>query len=111
MHPSVTPEMSSGGGASTNTFVTEDWVLRYPKCTGEFAVKCSLIPAGTKCNNCQWQNSLLMESCRDTAAHELGHTIDLHAQKFMKDLNIEASHSLTTPALPFLHQIYCNIHR
>jgi hypothetical protein len=37
-------EQSSGGGNPQNTLVTEDWILRYPKCMGELAVKCSAIP-------------------------------------------------------------------
>eukprot|EP00798_Chlamydomonas_sp_ICE-L_P024252 gene24252-9852_t len=40
-------KQSSGGGAPDNTLVTEDWVLRYPKCAGALAVKCSSIPLGT----------------------------------------------------------------
>lgn len=39
MHPAVTPTMSSGGGGWTNTLVSEDWVLRYPKCKGKEALR------------------------------------------------------------------------
>ena len=74
MHPGVEPAMSSGGGGWRNTMVSEDWVLRYPKCTGDLAVACDKIPLGTRCNNCQWQNSNELETCRDTLAHEWGHT-------------------------------------
>lgn len=83
MHPAVKPTMSSGGGGWANTLVSEDWVLQYPKCTGALAVTCDKIPEGTKCNNCQWQNAALKESCLDTLAHEHGHTMDLHHRKYI----------------------------
>ena len=83
MHPNVKPTMSSGGGGWANTLVSEDWVLQYPKCTGALAVTCDKIPEGTKCNNCQWQNAALKESCLDTLAHEHGHTMDLHRRKYI----------------------------
>ena len=86
MHPSVVPEQSSGGGAPQNTLLTEDWVLRYPKCTGSLAVKCSAIPEGTYCNNCGWANGNDRMMCNDTLAHEFGHTIDLHSQMLKPSL-------------------------
>jgi hypothetical protein len=89
MHPSVKPTMSSGGGGWTNTIVSEDWVLRYPKCTGKYAVACDAIPAGVLCNNCQWQNGAEKESCRDTLAHEHGHTCDLHRRNYL-DSSVDA---------------------
>jgi hypothetical protein len=89
MHPSVKPTMSSGGGGWTETLVSEDWILRYPKCTGEYAVPCDQIPAGTLCNNCQWQNPSEPETCRDTLAHEHGHTADLHRRNYL-DSSVDA---------------------
>lgn len=89
VHPSVKPTMSSGGGAANQTLVSEDWILRYPKCAGGFAVACDLIPPGALCNNCQWQNPSEPESCRDTLAHEHGHTSDLHRRTWI-DPSVEA---------------------
>jgi hypothetical protein len=89
MHPSVKPTMSSGGGGPQNTLVSEDWILRYPKCTGVNAVACDQIQSGVLCNNCQWQDDGQPETCRDTLAHEHGHTCDLHRRNFM-DSSIDA---------------------
>jgi hypothetical protein len=89
MHPAVQPTMSSGGGGWDNTLVSEDWILRYPKCTGTYAVACDKIPLGVLCNNCQWQNPSEPETCRDTLAHEHGHTCDLHRRNYM-DSSVDA---------------------
>lgn len=83
MHPQVKPTQSSGGGGDTNTLVSEDWVLRYPKCTGNYAVACDQIPEGTLCNNCGWANASLPDTCLDTLAHEHGHTMDLHRRRYL----------------------------
>jgi hypothetical protein len=99
MHPAVKPTMSSGGGAPDETLVSEDWILRYPKCTEALAVACNLIPAGTLCNNCQWQNPLEPESCRDTLAHEHGHTSDLHRRVWL-DFSIDAVARQVFPDYP-----------
>lgn len=82
MHPAVQPTQSSGGGGRDDTLVTEDWVLRYPKCTGQNAVACNLMKPGTLCNNCGWSSSD-PNTCRDTLAHEHGHTIDGHRKYFL----------------------------
>ncbi len=63
MHPAVTPEMSSGGGGSYGAYFTEDWILRYPKCVGANAVKCSAMVEGTLCNNCCWNNPDINWAC------------------------------------------------
>jgi hypothetical protein len=83
IHPAVQPPQSSGGGGLDDTLVTEDWVLRYPKCTGENAVACNLVKPGTLCNNCGWANDAEPDTCRDTLAHEHGHTCDLHRREYM----------------------------
>ena len=83
MNPGVKPTQSSGGGNKDNTVVTEDWILRYPKCRGPLAVTCDKIPQGTKCNNCGWNNDKL-ETCRDTLVHEHGHTIDGIGRQYIK---------------------------
>ncbi len=83
MHPGVTPNQSSGGGGTDDTLVTEDWVLRYPKCTGANAVACNQMKPGTLCNNCGWADSSAGASCRDTLAHEHGHTIDGHRRDYI----------------------------
>eukprot|EP00798_Chlamydomonas_sp_ICE-L_P024245 gene24245-9841_t len=85
MHPAVKPEQSSGGGAPDNTLVTEDWVLRYPKCAGALAVKCSSIPLGTLCNNCGWANGDPFLACNDTIAHEASHTFDMHVRNWLNE--------------------------
>lgn len=83
IHPAVQPPQSSGGGGLDNTLVTEDWILRYPKCTGKDAVACNLVTPGALCNNCGWANPSVPDTCRDTLAHEHGHTCDLHRRRFM----------------------------
>lgn len=83
IHPAVQPPQSSGGGGRDDTLVTEDWVLRYPKCTGANAVACNQMKPGVLCNNCGWANASEPETCRDTLAHEHGHTIDGHRATFL----------------------------
>ena len=79
----VKPNQSAGGGWKTDTAITEDWVLRYPKCRGPLARECLTLPAGTKCNNCGWNSFKSLETCEGTLAHEHGHTIDEHYKKFI----------------------------
>jgi hypothetical protein len=54
MHPAIFPKMSTGGGGDTVTLVSEDWVLRYPTCAGQYAVACDQMPLGVYCNNCKF---------------------------------------------------------
>lgn len=51
---------------------------------------------GTLCNNCGW-NSSDPQICRDTRAHEHGHTIDGHRKAF----NNPAMASIDQQAFPY----------
>ena len=84
MHPKIKPKQSSGGGGHVNTVLTEDYVLRYPKCRGPLATTCDKIPQGTKCNNCGWTSPRL-HTCQDTLAHEHGHTLDLQSRRVINE--------------------------
>ena len=58
---------------------------------------------GTLCNNCGW-NSADPQTCRDTLAHEHGHTIDGHRKAFINpaigsiDQQVFPSNSVEGPA-------------
>jgi hypothetical protein len=104
IHPSVQPPQSSGGGGTDDTLVTEDWILRYPKCKGQNAVACNKVTPGVLCNNCGWADAATPDTCRDTLAHEHGHTIDGHRATYMDptitsiDKKVFPSNSVEGPA-------------
>lgn len=80
IHPagwsSTGKRQSGGGGSPDNTFVSEDWLMRYPQSCSSKDVDCRNVASGSKCNNCE-------SGCETTTAHEIGHSLHLWSEQHL----------------------------